>query len=548
MRSAFIRDESGAIAATYAIAITGLIIVAGAAFDYNRVMALDSELQSAADQAALAGVTQLDEADGACARAGNAAVSLVSGISLMSNDGDGNTITVNSGDTITVTEDACASFTGIVFYEDEDRSRIATTDEDAKFIQVSVDQRAARYAFTSIGSLFANDAGGTAMAGLGSAVCEVPPLMVCNPSPGTTLSTRVGWGIQATGHGNTRDGGTNGGGTGGTTVSTWAPGDFGFLEVGAGQNSDLLRALAFDEVPLDCAPAGGTVPETGNPQSLYDAVNTRFDVFDFSAGAGTPLAPCFSGNCPSATNVVKDLAYSAPSGQGQGGGAGPACGFANGVGQSGWRLPPEANRFRPKASGSIPNPATVQSHDGLLSDITAMGHPRDLCHYTSFGLQCGNDPNNRFGNGTWARYDYFQRNHGTLPPATNITRYETYLWELGLKTYPGFAGSLPNTGGNGQRGAPICTPSYGGVPDANRRVLQIAVVDNCSELQGASTAVDIGEWIEVFLVEPTIDGRGNGALRDSIYVEIIGPASLGSGSGVGNTLQSFRRDKAYLVE
>ncbi len=546
MKSArsFFSDERGAVAATYAIAVTGLIVIAGAAFDYNRVMALDSELQTAADQAALAGVTQLDETNGACARAGNAAVSLVSNITLFSNDGDGNAATVNGGATVSVVEDACGSFTGITFYEDEAKTTVATTDEDAKFIEVEVDIRAARYAFTSIGSLFASDVGGKAMAGLGSAVCEVPPLMVCNPSPGAVLSTRVGWGIQATGHGNTRDGGNNTGGTGGTTVSTWAPGDFGFLEVGAGQNADLLRALAFDDVPLDCAPEGGTVPETGNPQSLYDAVNTRFDIFDFSSGAGTTLAPCFAGECSSATNVVKDLSYNAPSGLG----SGPACGIANGAGQRGWRLPPEANRFTPRASTDIPNSATGQSHNGLLSNIAAMGHPRDLCHYTSYGLQCGNDPNNRFGNGNWARYDYFLRNHGVAPPAANITRYETYLWELGLRSYPGYTSTIPDTGADGQRGAPICSPSYGGVPDPNRRVLQIAVVNNCSTLNGASTAVDIGEWIEVFLVEPTIDNRGNGALRDSIYVEIIGPASLGSGSGVGNTLQSFRRDKAYLVE
>jgi hypothetical protein len=178
-----------------------------------------------------------------------------------------------------------------------------------------------------------------------------------------------------------------------------------------------------------------------------------------------------------------------------------------------------------------------------------MGLPRDLCHYSSYGMACGTDANNRYGNGTWARGDYFAVNHpgGARPPnADSITRYLTYLWELGLPPFAGGTGTVPNSGG--QRGVPICTPAFGGTPDPNRRVLQIAVVENCSSLQGASTPVDIGEWIEVFLVEPTIDGRGNGSLKDSIYVEIIGPASLGDGSGVGNTLQSFRKDKPYLVQ
>lgn len=563
--SSFLSDDRGAVGATYAIAITGLIIVAGAAFDYNRLMTVDSELQTAADNAALAAVTQLDEKDGACARAGNVAVDLLRNITLLANDGAGNTVTVNGGVTIGVTSDACASFAGVVFYEDEAKTNIATTDDEAKFVEVTVNERTLRYAFTSIGGLIAPDLSGIAMAGMGSAICEVPPLMICNPSPGTTLSTQVGWGVQATGHGNTRNAGRNDGTTAGDTVSTWAPGDFGFLEVGAGNNSDLLKALAFDDVPLDCAPAGGTVPETGNPQSLYDAVNTRFDIFDFSQGAGTTLAPCFNGRCPSATNVVKDLAYDAPNngggngngnggggngggnGNGNGGGGAPACGIANGAGQSGFRLPDSNKRFYPLASGSITNPNTQTVQNTTVAPtVAAMGLPRDLCHYTSYGVACGNDANNRFGNGTWARWDYFNRNHNIAPPSASMTRYDTYLWELGLRTIGGTTGSVPNTAT--QRGVPICTPHYGGVPDPNRRLLQVAVVENCSSLQGASTAVDIGEWIEVFLVEPTVDARGNGALRDSIYVEIIGPASLGNGSGVGNTLQSFRKDKPYLVQ
>ncbi len=541
--SAFLPDDRGAVGATYAIAITGLIIVAGAAFDYNRLMALDSELQTAADHAALGAVTQLDEKDGACARAGNAAVELLRNITLLSNDGsaDGNEITVNGGTTIGVTSNACGSFTGVAFFQDEAKTSPATTDAQARFVEVTVDVRAARYAFTSIGGLFGSNARGIAMAGMGSAICEVPPLMICNPAPGVRASTLVGWGVQATGHGNTRDGGTNNGGTGGTTVSTWAPGDFGFLEVGAGQNSDLLKALAFDEVPLDCAPADGTSPETGNPQSLYDAVNTRFDIFDFSQGAGTTLAPCFSGNCPSSTNVVKDLIKANTATNGN------ACGFSQGQAGQGYRLPPSNERFHPLLSSAITNPNTQSvQNTAIAPTVTAMGLPRDLCHYTSYGMACGSDANNRYGNGTWARWDYFSGNHGIAPPSATMTRYETYLWELGLRTINATTGTVPNSGG--QRGVPICTPAFGGTPDPNRRVLQIAVVENCSSLQGASTPVDIGEWIEVFLVEPTIDGRGNGSLKDSIYVEIIGPASLGDGSGVGNTLQSFRKDKPYLVQ
>ena len=65
----FWRNESGATAALYALALPALVAVAGVGFDYARLAGLDSELQNAADQAALAAVTQLDGQTGACARA-----------------------------------------------------------------------------------------------------------------------------------------------------------------------------------------------------------------------------------------------------------------------------------------------------------------------------------------------------------------------------------------------------------------------------------------------------------------------------------------------
>ena len=81
MRRAAIRsfggDESGAIAPIYALALVGLVSMAGLAFDYTRLVAMDTELQNAADQAALAAATQLDGEDGAIDRATAAGGALV---------------------------------------------------------------------------------------------------------------------------------------------------------------------------------------------------------------------------------------------------------------------------------------------------------------------------------------------------------------------------------------------------------------------------------------------------------------------------------------
>ena len=70
--SGFWRNETGATAALYALALPALIAVGGVGFDYARLAGMDSELQNAADQAALAGATQLDGKLGACSRAAGA--------------------------------------------------------------------------------------------------------------------------------------------------------------------------------------------------------------------------------------------------------------------------------------------------------------------------------------------------------------------------------------------------------------------------------------------------------------------------------------------
>lgn len=531
----FASDERGAVAALYALSLFALVAIAGVGFDYARVAAMDSELQNGADQAALAGATQLDKQDGACARAINAAVGLLNNRTLLANDGGGLTVQINSGTSIAVSNDACASVSAVRFYQDSNKSTVATTDETAGFVEVSVDVRVADYAFTPVvGVLNSGNIGALAMAGLGSSVCKVPPMMICSPDPSQPFnaSGKVGWGIQVTGHGNTSSGP-------GGTVGAWGPGDFGFLEVGAGQNADLIRALAFNTSTLDCAPVDGTIPETGNPQGLYDAINTRFDVYDFSSGNGTVLAPCFSGSCPAANNVVKDLVKQDT------GINGNKCKIHN----QGWQLPPVDRQFWPKPRTLTAGTAMEQINDTAHSpSIDAMGLPRDNCHYSSYSYSCPNDANHRYGDGNWARGDYFNKYHSGSTPAgaATMTRYQTYLWEQGLLAGV-TGGSIPDAvaaGTRNQYGAPKCST---GTPAIDRRVLTVAVVKNCASLSGASTAVEVEEWVDMFLVEPVVDARTNGSIADSIYMEVIREATVGDdGSGSGS--QNIRRDVPYLVQ
>ena len=66
------RSDRAAVAPLTAMSLFALIAAGGVAFDYARLAAMDTELQQAADQAALAAATQLDRADGAQARAATA--------------------------------------------------------------------------------------------------------------------------------------------------------------------------------------------------------------------------------------------------------------------------------------------------------------------------------------------------------------------------------------------------------------------------------------------------------------------------------------------
>ena len=65
----FTTDQRGAIGPLYAVGILAFVAISAVGFDAGRLWALDTELQNAADQAALAAATQLDGGDDAITRA-----------------------------------------------------------------------------------------------------------------------------------------------------------------------------------------------------------------------------------------------------------------------------------------------------------------------------------------------------------------------------------------------------------------------------------------------------------------------------------------------
>ncbi len=71
------RNGDGAVAPIIALSLTALIGVGGLAFDYAHLAAMHTELQDAADHAALAAATQLDNGSDSQTRATSAAEELI---------------------------------------------------------------------------------------------------------------------------------------------------------------------------------------------------------------------------------------------------------------------------------------------------------------------------------------------------------------------------------------------------------------------------------------------------------------------------------------
>lgn len=515
------RADGGAVAPIVALSLFGLIAAGGLAFDYARLATLDSELQNAADQAALAAASQLDGRAGARARATAAAQALLSNFTLIANEAGGNrSITVPAAPTYYASKDDAEACLG---------ANPAASDAAAKFVCVQVGARTVNYALTPIVAAFSSGAiDARAVAGLDSAICKTPPVMMCNPAEDPS-NTNVDLDFDANG--------LRGAGVVLIAGDADAPGNFGFLDTGDGSGNstpELARSLGYNDPPGNCQATDGVDLKTGARDVVLNALNTRFDISD--NGANT--CPT-GGSCSPSRNVRKDLVK------------GNTCGAG---GNQGWNE--SANPYRPTSA----TPLTAGYPD-------IMGHPRDICHARATAANVGqfctatNSPgaqsyNGRIGDKIWDIEAYFQVNYGTGRPAgvaANASRYDVYIWEL---ANPGVADRSQQigTGGNAKNGYsyPVCrgTGITPGGLNIDRRRISMAVV-NCAarRLNGAEDDVPVVKFVDVFLVEPAFPRkRGNTAVtggRD-VYVEIIGETPTGAAGATAG--QVVRRDVPYLIK
>ncbi len=527
-------DQRGAIAPLYAVGFLVFVSMSAIGFDYGRLMALDSELQNAADHAALAAATQLDGTENAMANARNAATnSFASATSSYTNQ----TRFANDGGGRAITNLSFKFYDG---YTADDTGTELTSDSDsadAAVVEVTVNGRQVFYALTPlIGAINSGNVIGKAMAALQSATCNVPPMMFCvpndasgNPQLGFPSDADVGRALNL--HFKTQG---NASGTGNNTSDTavWAPGNFGFLDIEYGINgNDKTRTLGLNSGFLGCA---GEVVESepGYRDPQGDALNSRFD--NYSGSVQQSACDANGDFCPaenvrrnwvnvqSRTNVLGNQLAS------QTCNANPT--------NNGWQ-----------AVSSLP--ATADTND-ILSSPGSQGLPADDCLISG---SCGDF----LGDAVWDTNAYMTKYHPGVDissAAPNGTRYEVYQWELENKATrlpsPSKVGYYADRrGGNG---APRYNVSlYCAYPQAvlnppvvtsdtqkDRRMLTVAAVD-CTGLHG-SAPVKILRWVDMFLLQPA-----NITSNDRAFLtEIVGSAKQANGD---SGFQFFGRKKAVLI-
>jgi Flp pilus assembly protein TadG len=228
------------------------------AVDFGRLELLRTEMQHAADAAALAGAVQLNGQDDSITRATNVAENAMSPSSNVPSSGN---------DALTIKE--------VKFYSDYATKTGTASGIDAKFIEVKFDPKQVNLMFAPVlSAVFGGPTTSTLNAGAVARVrpfvCHAPPLMMCDlaeldPDLDPTKPENIGRQIRL------KEPQAGGG--------SWAPGNFGLLSLpdgssGAKDISDALAAVT----PNDCYEIDVVTATGSKTNQVKNGINARFDV------------------------------------------------------------------------------------------------------------------------------------------------------------------------------------------------------------------------------------------------------------------------------
>ena len=478
----FLRREDGAAAVYVSIMIALLVGFVGLAVDFGRFYTTNSEAQNAADAAALAAATQLDGESDSIARAILAAQTSP----LVANDQ-----TFAEGDaTIQIAD---IRFLHSLPPSDSDPitdAYVTTVSEEAAYVEVWTEQLLQKNVFLSAVGAGSGTTRATAVAGYNNVLCQIPPLMMCNPyeDPGGGGSFPAALLKGKTILAKTKEGG----------IDSWAPGDMGLLDppqydwdtksnTGAKQVAEEIAKSA----PPQCFGSPVTI-RPGQVDAMRNAVNVRFDIYQnpfFGSGKARknsefrPARNVTKGMISEWVTTVDPVTGATTS----------SCEQTESP--TTMALPPD-NCFGPDFS----NPSSCEG----LSGVPA-----------GFG--------DRIGNGVWNLETYWSINHPDWVTANGKAipdelvgagRYDVYRYEIKYDMIPG-AGQ-----GGPENGVPVC---YGGSTAPNdypdRRIIPVGVI-NCIEenlLGGSNEDVDVLDYYDMFIIRPIRGGSDT-----SVWLELRG--------------------------
>ncbi|WP_050931379.1 Tad domain-containing protein [Aestuariivita boseongensis] len=507
---AFRKSEDGAILVFVAVALSVMIGMAALAFDFGRVTTTQAELQSFADNVALAAAGELDGKIDSITRATNAAANMIS---------DTQTFGVRNRDQTLSGEADYQLF----FYseppnmETEPAQPAQLLDPAdpasalvAAFVRVVVDDHEVDTPLAAATASLVGNAyrfgtvSAEAVAGFTLIACDITPMFICLPQPSLNLSAGQMVKMVSQGGGNDQ----------------WGPGNFGFLEANsvlgidpagacasapAGQED--ACALAASQAVSMCFSQRGVETSPGlSVGNMIAGFNTRFDRYDASSGQFQNDNKYDVDNFAAAPNVL-----------------------------DGWITQAQGDNCT-----SVPAPE--YEVDGVIDPTATVGLPLDDC------FENGGCSGGRIGDGDFSAglQKYLTVNYGAdfsaETPAgipawfpTTGTRQDIYNAEIANQSA---LEAILSAGGKAETSLPGCQPPSTGAANPRRRVIVTAGIDCVtyqSQLNGGSGVIPVTSFVEIFLVRPSeSDGTGADAV---IWGEVVGTIDSGTGGlGVGGIL------------
>lgn len=543
--SSFKRDEDGFV---LVLALLVLPVFFGFAFiilDIGRGNNAHSDLSAAADAVALAGAAELDGGVDAITRAKAAMAKLQTNVSMLARSGDDVEISL-------VYEDTDDNEFTVVFLEDipaEDTTPITpeflatnstTISTDAKYVYVLAQSRDLDTAFFNPANMMSTSVpiAAAAVAKSVSAVCNIPPLYICNPFEFDSSGSYVGDALQthfAQGdlHGRMIRLHPKG-------SSTHAPGNFGFLSVDGTSSADALRDYFAGNLNPTCFATDTVTTKPGAATSISQGINTRFDIYE--------------GPFSNWRNATKPFVI------------GPAVNVRKGI-------RPDVSVHGPhvRIDDCVGHGSSGTPGDDHLNDVSA-GWDANTTNDYVYGL-ADNDmmtppnlgvPGASIGTWDWPIEAYLSENYGTeaplvsaipnsFPGSTSLfgahvpSRYDVYRYEISSGLYAmRHPGEMVGGSASGESGEAMCGPlkthPIDPISSPDRRVSVAAIID-CGTVGdgGGVNEYPVNAFASIFLTRPM--ERLAPGVDSTIDVEIIDI----TGYGGNGTLDNFIRAESILV-